>query len=239
MGECRYSSTILNLSTRWRWVFSFIALKWNEMKWRTTSGESSPGTRCIRRWEGSRTTLDVKEMRTFSSPCQQLNPESSVVQPIACHFNNSTWTTVIFTRKTICAIEYFEVEVNLWPTDSRPVCPGVRRPSGTRDQFFFLLEISFRQLRVCYFVAPSLTRGRVCNLLYNCFWPLPEQSLLGQSPAELTAISYCLIWDSLNLEGQVPVFISPKEQGGPDIPLSTGFLFCRLLRLVRTTVEVF
>jgi uncharacterized membrane protein len=36
-------------------------------------------------------------------------------------------------------------------------------PSGTRDQFFFLLEI--RQLRVRYFVAHSLTRGRVCNLL--------------------------------------------------------------------------
>jgi hypothetical protein len=34
-----------------------------------------------------------------------------------------------------------------------------------RDQFLFLLETFFRQLRVCYFVAPSLTRGRVCNLL--------------------------------------------------------------------------
>jgi hypothetical protein len=34
-----------------------------------------------------------------------------------------------------------EVEVNLRPTVSRPVCLGVRHPSGTRDQFFFLLEI--------------------------------------------------------------------------------------------------
>jgi hypothetical protein len=32
-------------------------------------------------------------------------------------------------------------------------------------QFFFLLEISVRQLWVCYFVAPSLTRRRVGNLL--------------------------------------------------------------------------
>jgi hypothetical protein len=84
------------------------------------------------------------------------------------------------------------VEVNLRPVVSRPVRLGVRRPSGTRDQFFFLLEISFRQLGVCYFVAPSLTRGRVCNLLYNCFRALPEQSLLGRSPAELTTIFYCL-----------------------------------------------
>jgi hypothetical protein len=98
--------------------------------------------------------------------------------------------------------------VNLPPMVSRPVCPGVRRPSGTCDQFFFLLEISFRQLRVCNFVAHSLTRGRVCKLLYNCFCALPEQSLLGRSPAELTAIFYCLIWDSTNLKGQVLVFRS-------------------------------
>jgi hypothetical protein len=58
-----------------------------------------------------------------------------------------------------------EVEVTLRQTVSRPVRLGVRHPSGTRDQFFFLLEIFFRQLRVCYFVAPSLTIGRVCNLL--------------------------------------------------------------------------
>jgi hypothetical protein len=104
------------------------------------------------------------------------------------------------------------VEVNLLPTVSRRVCPGARRPSGTRDQFFILLEISFRQLRVCYFVAPSLTRRRVCNLLYNCFWALPEQSLLGPSPAEPTTIFYCIMWDSPNLEGQVPVFISPRNR---------------------------
>jgi hypothetical protein len=58
-----------------------------------------------------------------------------------------------------------EVEVKLQPTVSRPVRLGVSHPPGTRDQFFFLLEIFFRQLRVWYFVAPSLARGRVCNLL--------------------------------------------------------------------------
>jgi hypothetical protein len=35
------------------------------------------------------------------------------------------------------------------------------------------------------------------------------QLLLGlASPAELTALFYCLIWDSTNLEGQVPIFRS-------------------------------
>jgi hypothetical protein len=28
-----------------------------------------------------------------------------------------------------------------------------------------------------------------CNLLYNCFWASPEQSLLGRSPAELTTMA--------------------------------------------------
>jgi hypothetical protein len=43
-------------------------------------------------------------------------------------------------------------------TDNQSV--GVRRPSGTSDQFFFLLEILFLTVAVCYFVVPSL-----CNLL--------------------------------------------------------------------------
>jgi hypothetical protein len=118
-----------------------------------------------------------------------------------------------------------EVEVTLRPTVSRPVSLGVRRPSGTRDQFYFLLEIFFRQLRFWNFVSPSVTRVRVCNLLYNCFGALPEQSPLGRSSAELTAIFYCLIWDSPNLEGQVPVFISPRNKVAQLYPRALGSLF--------------
>jgi hypothetical protein len=54
---------------------------------------------------------------------------------------------------------------------------------------------------------------------------LPEESLLGPSPAELTAIFYCLIWDSPNLEGQVPVFISPRNRMAQLYPRALGSLF--------------
>jgi hypothetical protein len=51
-------------------------------------------------------------------------------------------------------------------TDSQSASPSCcQTPIWDRDKFSFLLEILFRQLLVCYFVAPSLTRGRVCNLL--------------------------------------------------------------------------
>jgi hypothetical protein len=38
-------------------------------------------------------------------------------------------------------------------------------PIWDQQHFVFSLEIVFRQMRLCYFVAPSLTRGRVYNLL--------------------------------------------------------------------------
>jgi hypothetical protein len=91
----------------------------------------------------------------------------------------------LFTYISVLLKIYFtEVEVNLRPRVSRPACPGVRRPSWTRDQFFFLLEISFRQLRLCYFVDPSLTRGRVCNLLVQLLLGLARSVTLGSKSSQ-------------------------------------------------------
>jgi hypothetical protein len=51
-------------------------------------------------------------------------------------------------------------------TGSQSASPSwCQAPIWDQQLIFFLLDIFFRQLRVCYFVAPSLTRGRVCNLL--------------------------------------------------------------------------
>jgi hypothetical protein len=124
-----------------------------------------------------------------------------------------------------------EVEVNLRPTVSQPVCVGVRCPSGTFDQFFFLLEIPFRHLRACYFVTPSLTRGWVCNLLVQLLLGLARAVTLG-SKSRRTHDHILL--SHLRLPqpgGPGPCIYIPQEQGGPVIPPGTVFPFCRLLRL--------
>jgi hypothetical protein len=122
------------------------------------------------------------------------------------------------------------VKVILRPTVSRPVRLGARHPSGTRDQFFFLLEIFFRQLQVCYFVAPSLMRGRVCTWLLllglASAVPLGSESRRTQD--------HVLLSQFLRLPqpgGPGPRIYIPQEQGGPVIPAGTGFPFRRLLLL--------
>jgi hypothetical protein len=48
---------------------------------------------------------------------------------------------------------------------SRPVRLGVSAHLGPATNFAISLRFSFKTVTVCYVVAPSLTRGRVCNLL--------------------------------------------------------------------------
>jgi hypothetical protein len=57
---------------------------------------------------------------------------------------------------------------------------------------------------------------------YSCSWALSEQSLSGPSPADLMTIFYYLIWDSPNLEGQVPVFIYPRNRVTQVYPRALG-----------------
>jgi hypothetical protein len=56
-------------------------------------------------------------------------------------------------------------KVILRPTATRPVSPGIRPPSGTHYQFFFLSLELFSDTCVLWYGKPSLTRGRICNLI--------------------------------------------------------------------------
>jgi hypothetical protein len=71
---------------------------------------------------------------------------------------------------------------------------------------------------------------------YNYFWALPEQSLLGQSPAELMTIFYLLSHFRLpRFGGPGPCIYIPQEEGGLVIPLDT----VSPLTTRRATAEVF
>jgi hypothetical protein len=86
----------------------------------------------------------------------------------------------------------------------KPVCSDVR----ARIQVFFLLEF-FRELRVCYFVAPSLTRGR--TLAQRGIWQC-ERRETGLRAAQLSGAS-------LNSSGLAATLVLL----GPSAPFSFAY----------------
>jgi hypothetical protein len=51
------------------------------------------------------------------------------------------------------------------------------------------------------------------SVVFSFCWELPAQSFSGLIQTGLMSIFYCLFfWDSPNLQGQVPVFISPRNK---------------------------
>jgi hypothetical protein len=75
------------------------------------------------------------------------------IVPVSPVKSSSVLTVLQFTTKILsqgsAEVVEGEVEVILRPTVSRTRL-GVRPPSGTRNKFFFLLEIISSQLRVYY-----------------------------------------------------------------------------------------
>jgi hypothetical protein len=105
-------------------------------------------------------------------------------------------------------------QVNLRPTVSRPVYLAY-------DKIFFLPDI-------CEFLDVERPLWREDgSVIYCTIASGPRQSSHSwvEVPQNSTIIFYCLIWDSPNLEGQVPVFISPRNRVAQLYPQALGSLF--------------
>jgi hypothetical protein len=100
-------------------------------------------------------------------------------------------------------------------TISRTACPGFRPQSGPVTKF---------SSHSCMFVILWLPLWREDgSVIYCCCLVSPAQSLSGLSPAGQMTISCCPhIWNSRNLEGQVPVFISPGNRVTQLYPRALG-----------------
>jgi hypothetical protein len=112
--------------------------------------------------------------------------------------------TGIYVRRTVCQ------SVLLSGSHLKPMA-----------RFFF----SVWRLRVSWCVAPFLTRGCVCNLLVQLLLGLARAVTLGSKPRRTHDH---ILLSHLRLPqpgGPGPRIYIPQEQGGPVIPLSTGFPF--------------
>jgi hypothetical protein len=77
-----------------------------------------------------------------------------------------------------------------------------------------------RHLRVCWYRAPSLTRGRVC--LLQLLLSLPAQSFSGPSPAGLITTFYCLRFETPPTWRTRSLYLYPPGTGWPGYSPGTG-----------------
>jgi hypothetical protein len=132
---------------------------------------SSPGSlsRVLLPWD-SWQYFTVSNLRLpFSSPLTTRRVKVEVFDPAS-------------TR--VSGLPSLSLSLMLRPRVSRPVCLGIKHPSGAYDQIL----ITVWQLLFYFCGASSLTRGRVC--LFTCYWPSPVQSFLGLRPFGQTPF-YC------------------------------------------------
>jgi hypothetical protein len=110
-----------------------------------------------------------------------------------------------------------EVRWGYYTTDGQSVSQYVLVSStlvGLATRYYFLSECCCLKFAVLFlWGALSDERTGLQSAVY---------SLNGPSRVKPVSILYCLIWDSRNLEGQVPVFISPRNRVAQLYPRALG-----------------
>jgi hypothetical protein len=108
-----------------------------------------------------------------------------------------------------------QVKGMLRPTFNRPVWLGVGTHLRTMTRFLLLWDICGLHI----VGRPSWREDGSVISSYNSL------SFSGPSPTELMTTSHCLVWDSSNLEDQVPVFISHRNKVAQLYPRALGSLY--------------
>jgi hypothetical protein len=136
---------------------------------------------------------------------------------------NDVWRILYEESLTNLSLPELSLSLTLRLTVSRPVCLGIKHPSGTYGQIF----ITVRQLRVFMWGALWREDGSV---VYDCCWPSPAQSFSGWSPVGLATIFYCLRFET-------SLFVTSYDSQSYSIPPPHGiFLELSLSLILRPTV---
>jgi hypothetical protein len=105
----------------------------------------------------------IAYLDTLQITTARARPQSFIVFPSNClitALDNGDSSASVLTLCPLANTTNLSLNLILRPRVSRPVCLGIKHPSGAYNQIF----ITVGQLRVCWYGVLSLTRGLVCRL---------------------------------------------------------------------------